>query len=38
VEETRSLVEDYLDWQIVVNTPDSVIEALTIEGRYQNSF
>jgi predicted nucleic acid-binding protein len=38
VEETRSLVEDYLDWQIVVNTPDSVIEALTIEARYQISF
>ena len=38
VEETRSLLEDYLDWQIVVNTPRSVIEALTIETRYQISF
>jgi predicted nucleic acid-binding protein len=38
VEETRSLMEDYLDWQIVVNTPDSVIGALTIEARYQISF
>jgi predicted nucleic acid-binding protein len=38
IEETRSLIEDYLDWQIVVNTPDSVIGALTIEARYQISF
>jgi predicted nucleic acid-binding protein len=38
VEETRNLIEDYLDWQIVVNTPDSVIEAMTIEARYQISF
>lgn len=38
VEETRSLIEDYLNWEIVVNTPDSVIEALTIEIRHQISF
>jgi predicted nucleic acid-binding protein len=38
VEETQSLIEDYKDWQIVINTPDSVIEALTIEARYQISF
>jgi predicted nucleic acid-binding protein len=38
VEETRNLISDYLDWEIVVNTPDSVIEALTIEARYQVSF
>jgi predicted nucleic acid-binding protein len=38
VEETRSLMEDYMSWQIVVNTPDSVIEALTIEARHQISF
>lgn len=38
VEETRSLIEDYKEWQIVVNTPDSIIEALTIEARYQISF
>ena len=38
VEETRSLIEDYSDWEIVVNTQNSVIEALTIEARYQISF
>jgi predicted nucleic acid-binding protein len=38
VEETRNLILDYMDWQIMVNTPDSVIEALTIETRFQISF
>jgi len=38
VEETRILIEDYKDWEIVINTPDSVIEALTVEARYQISF
>jgi len=38
VEETRSLIEDYLKWEIVVNTPDSVIHAVTIETQYQISF
>ncbi len=27
-----------MNWQIVVNTPDSVIEALAIEVSYQISF
>jgi predicted nucleic acid-binding protein len=38
VEETLSLIEDYSDWEIVVNTKNSVIEALKIETRYQISF
>jgi len=38
LEETRNLILDYMDWQIVVNTPDSVIEALAIETRFQISF
>lgn len=38
VEETRSLIEDYMDWEVVVNTPDSIVEALIIETRYQISF
>jgi predicted nucleic acid-binding protein len=38
VDEIQSLIEDFKDWQIVVNTPDSIIEALTIEARYQISF
>ena len=38
MEETQNLIADYMDWQIVVNTPDSIIEALAIEARYQISF
>jgi predicted nucleic acid-binding protein len=38
VEETRNLILDYTNWQIVVNTPDSVIEALAMEVDYQISF
>ncbi len=37
-DETRSLILNYIDWQIVVNTPDSVVESLAIETRYQISF
>jgi len=38
IEETRNLIEDYLDWQIIVNTPDSILQALTIEAQYKISF
>lgn len=38
VEEVRRLVQDYLSWEIVVNTPQSVIEALEAEERYKISF
>jgi len=38
VDETRSLIEDYLKWETIVNTPTSVIEALENETRYQVSF
>ena len=38
IEETRNLIQDYSDWEIVVNTHISVIEALTIETRFQISF
>ena len=38
VEDTRNLILDYMNWQIVVNTPDSIIEALAIEANYQISF
>jgi predicted nucleic acid-binding protein len=37
-EQLRNLIEDYSDWEIVVNTQKSVIEALMIETRYQISF
>jgi predicted nucleic acid-binding protein len=38
MEETRNLIEDYSDWEIVVNTHDSIIEALKLESRYHISF
>jgi predicted nucleic acid-binding protein len=38
VEEVRRLVQDYLSWEIVVNTPESVLKALEIEVRYKISF
>jgi predicted nucleic acid-binding protein len=34
----RGLVQDYLSWETVVNTPASVLEALEIEVRYQTYF
>ncbi len=38
VEETRRLVQNYLSWEIVVNTPASVIQALDLEARHKISF
>ena len=38
VEEIRQIVQDYLSWEIVVNTPASTLHALEIEARYQISF
>jgi predicted nucleic acid-binding protein len=38
IEQTRRLIQDYLSWDIVINTADSVIEALVIEHRYNISF
>lgn len=38
VEETRKLIEDYSTWDIVVNTAESVLQALDFESRYQISF
>ncbi len=38
VEETRRLIEDYSSWDVVVNTSESVLQALTIESRYKTSF
>jgi predicted nucleic acid-binding protein len=38
VEEVRQLIQDYLSWEIVVNTPASVLRALEIEVRYKISF
>ncbi|HMD09166.1 MAG TPA: PIN domain-containing protein [Candidatus Acidoferrum sp.] len=37
-EGTRKVIEDYATWEIVVNTAESVLLALDIEGRYNTSF
>jgi len=34
----RGLVSNYFDWQVVVNTPESIFHASEIEERYQVSF
>jgi predicted nucleic acid-binding protein len=36
--EVRQLLQDYLSWEIVINTPDAVLQALDIEARYRTSF
>ena len=38
LDEVRRLVQDYLSWEIVVNGPESAIQALEIEARYKTSF
>ncbi len=38
VDEVRRLLQDYLSWEIVINSPESTIEALDIEMRYKISF
>ena len=35
---TRAIVADYLTWQVVVNSGESILEALDLEARYQISF
>ena len=37
-EETRRLIQDYSSWDVVVNTAESVLQALSIELRYKISF
>ena len=34
----KKLIEDYLSWEIVVNTPQSILAALGIEARYKVSY
>jgi predicted nucleic acid-binding protein len=38
IEEVRRLIQDYLSWEVMVNTPESVLQALDIELRYKISF
>jgi predicted nucleic acid-binding protein len=35
---TRDIVADYLTWQVIVNSGDSILEAIDLEFRYQISF
>lgn len=37
-EQVRQLIQDYMSWEVVVNTAESVIQALEIEVRYKISF
>lgn len=38
LDEVRQLIQDYLSWEVVVNTPEAVIQALEIEARHKISF
>lgn len=38
VDEIRLLIRDYSTWEVIINTPESVIQALEIEARYKTSF
>ena len=38
VKATREIVADYLTWQVVVNSGESILEALDLEARFQISF
>ena len=38
VDEVRRLIQDYLSWEIVANSPEAVLQALEIEVRYKISF
>ncbi len=32
------MIRDYMSWEIVINTPEAVLQALEIEVRYKTSF
>ncbi len=38
IDDIRRMIQDYLTWEVVVNTPDSVLLALDLEVRYKVSF
>jgi predicted nucleic acid-binding protein len=37
-DEMKSLLRDYCAWEVVTNTPESVLRALDIEARFKTSF
>jgi predicted nucleic acid-binding protein len=38
VGEVRLLIRDYATWEVVINTSESILQALEIELRYKTSF
>jgi predicted nucleic acid-binding protein len=38
VEECRQIVRDYSNWQVVINTSESILRALEMEMRFRISF
>ena len=38
IDEVRLLIRDYSTWEVVTNTPESILQALEIEARYKISF
>ena len=38
VHEIRQIIRDYTAWQVITNTPESVLDAMEIETRYKTSF
>lgn len=38
MEEVRLLIRDYATWEVITNTPESVLQALDIEVRCMTSF
>jgi predicted nucleic acid-binding protein len=37
-DEIAKLIDDYLSWEIVINTPRAIVAALGIEERYKVSY
>jgi len=38
VDEVSQLIQDYLSWEVAVNTPEAILQALEIELRHKISF
>jgi len=38
LDEIRRLIQDYLSWEIIVNPPEAVLQALDLEELYKISF
>jgi len=38
LDDTHRIIREYVAWEVVVNTPTSVLDALRIEARYKVSF